>query len=119
MKIVFATHLRNSDSANRKQLREPSLDLVASGKRVKDGPRVGKLLLDVEPSVGIVRVFQVTVGIDDFVSLDGILNRNHFRFRRAAGSGGIRSRRMLRGDQGHHADVKNQENSQQNANLPA
>src|ERR1700688_960497 len=116
MKIIFATHLRSSNGANFKQLRKTRIDLVAAWQRVKDGARVAEFLLDVELGVGIVRVFQVPVAIDDLVSLDRVLDRSHFRLRRTGGSGrsgGIPGPGILPKDQGSHADKKKQKSSQQ------
>jgi hypothetical protein len=43
MKIIRTAHLRSPDGANLQQLREPRVDLVAPGKRVKNGARVAQL----------------------------------------------------------------------------
>jgi hypothetical protein len=116
MEVILATHLRSSDSANLQQLRKTRIDLVASWERVKDGARVAEFLLDEKPGVGIVRIFQVPVAIDDFVTLDSVLDRSNFGFRRTRRnrrSGGIRSSRIPGGDQGNHTHKKNQKKSQQ------
>jgi len=67
MEVILAAHLWSSDGANLKQLRKTRIDLVASGQRVEDGARVAEFLLDVKLGVGIVRIFEVAVAIDDFV----------------------------------------------------
>src|SRR2546429_258351 len=81
MKIIFATHLRSSDGANLKQLGKTRVDLVAAGQGVKDRAGVTEFLLDVELGIGIARIFQVAVAIDDLVPLDSVLDRSNFRFR--------------------------------------
>src|SRR5208282_1450412 len=116
MEVIFATHLRSSDGANLQQLRETRIDLVASRKGVKEGAGVVEFLLDVEFGVGIVRVFEVAVAIDDFVPLDGVLDRRDFGLRRTGPtgrSGGILGWGILRIDEGKHPDEQNQEKSQQ------
>src|SRR5260221_12004252 len=87
MKVVLTTHLRSSDRANRKQLAKARIDIVAAGQRFKDRSGVTEFLLDVELGVGIVRVFEVTVAIDDFVTLDNVLHRRNLGLRRTGGSG--------------------------------
>jgi hypothetical protein len=54
VKVIAATHLRSADGANLQQLREPGVNLAASGKRVENGARVAEFLLDIELGVGIV-----------------------------------------------------------------
>src|SRR5208282_4230476 len=104
MEVIFATHLRSSDGANLQQLRETRIDLVASRKGVKEGAGVVEFLLD------------VAVAIDDFVPLDGVLDRRDFGLRRTGPtgrSGGILGWGILRIDEGKHPDEQNQEKSQQ------
>src|ERR1700694_2627503 len=118
MEVILATHLRSSDGANLKQLRKTRIDLVASGERVKDRASVTEFLLDIELGVGIVRVFQVAITIDDLVTLDRVLNRNNLGFRRTGGSGsgrsgGIPGPGILCIDEGSHTDEKKQKSSQQ------
>src|SRR6266404_2684461 len=116
MKIIFATHLRSSDGANLKQLGKTRVDLVAAWQRVKDRVGVTEFALDVELGVGIARIFQVSVAIDDLVPLDSVLKRGNFRFRgtgRSSRSGGIPGSGILRIDQGSPTYDKNHESSQQ------
>ncbi len=116
MKVVLTTHLRSSDRANLKQLRKTRIDLVAAGQRFKDRSGVTEFLLDVELGVGIVRVFEVTVAIDDFVTLDNVLHRRNLGLRRTGGSGrsgGIPGSGILCIDEGSRTDEKKQKSSQQ------
>src|SRR3982075_4076250 len=118
MEVILATHLRSSDGANLKQLRKTRIDLVASRERVKDRAGVIEFLLDIKLGVGIVRVFQISVAIDDLVTLDSVLNRCNLGFRRTGGSGsgrsgGIPGPGILRIDEGNHTDEKKQKSSQQ------
>src|SRR5260370_40526997 len=59
VEVVLTTHLRSSDGANFKQLREAGIDLVASRERVKNGSRGAEFLFDVELGIGVVPVVQV------------------------------------------------------------
>src|SRR5882762_8183559 len=115
MEVMLTPHLRSSDGANLKQLRETRIDLVAAWQRVEDRVGVTEFLLDIELGVGIVRVFQVAVAIDDLVPLNSVLDRSNFRFRRTGWTrrSGISGPGILRKHQGRHTDKKNQENSQQ------
>jgi hypothetical protein len=89
------------------------IDLVASGERVEDGAGIAEFLLDVKLGFGIVRIFQVAVRIDDFVPLDGILNRGDLGLRRPGRHGGIATAGVLCEDHGNCASEKNQKESQQ------
>src|ERR1039458_7826097 len=82
MEIVLTPQLRNSDGPNLKQLREARIDLVAPGQRVENGARVAEFLIDVALGVGIIRILEIAVGIDDLVTLNRVLDRGNFGFRR-------------------------------------
>jgi hypothetical protein len=92
-------------------LREAGVDLVASREWVEERTGVSHFLLDVEFGVGIVGIFQITIRIDDFVSLNGVLDRGGFRFRRTGGRGCIFPLRIGRHEYGS-TDEKKESNQQ-------
>ena len=83
VEVILSAHVRSAEGANLQQLRKARLDLVASGKRVENGARVGEFLLDVQLGVRIIRIFEVPVGIDNLVAVDRVLDWSNFGFWRA------------------------------------
>ena len=62
------------------------MNLLASGKRIEQAAGVSKLFADVLLRVGILRVLQVAVVVNDLVTMQGVGYRFDFGARRTGGS---------------------------------
>ena len=82
--------------------------MVASRQGIEQAARVSHFLLDILFRVGIVRLFEVPVGVNDLVSLDGVFDRSHLGLGRTGGKGCVAGP-----NQGDRADQKEHTESKQ------
>jgi len=108
VEVIVASKLRGRNRSDGEKLRQTCVDFCASGKRIENGARVGKLFFNVELGVGVVRVFKVAVGIDDLVALDCVFDGSDFCLGRAS-----RGRNISGHDQSGNADKNGQQDKQQ------